>query len=304
MKILVTGAGGFIGRHLLGRLNKKFGESSVIVLSSKRFQENRCIPSENYGFDSSYLMDNGCEDVEAVIHAGSFTPKKHSDADDIEKASENIRSTQRLLSAKLPGLRKFIFCSSADVYGNAGGTVCEESDTVPLTMYGWSKLYCEKMAASCYRDTGVACQILRIGHVYGEGEEAYRKAIPVMVRNALQNREIQIYGDGSAVRTFIYAGDVAEAVIRSMELQDSNVINVAGDEKITVRGLADIITRYTGSASVISCADGSVPARDCIYDNTKLKALLLPELTPFAEGLGREINYMRERMGWSSEYTV
>ncbi len=297
MKILVTGAGGFIGRHVLEELQKRTDVQDIVALTSKSIPGICCISSENYRFGQNYLLENACDDADAVLHMGAFIPKCSAEADCLEKTTENILSTQKMLSANFPKLKVFVYLSTLDVYKNTGNVITEQTPAEPATMYGWSKLYCEKMIQNHFQNRNTVCQILRIGHVYGEGEEAYRKAMPVMIEKALRNDTIQIYGSGTAVRTYIYVKDAAKAVVNALYLSESKIINAAGDEKISIQQLAEMIVDKTKSCSRIEYADSDLPERNYILNNTQMKRNLLERLTPFCEGLHREIEHMKNCLG-------
>lgn len=296
MKILITGASGFVGKKVVSELRKKYDANDIVALSSKTINGMKTVDSNGYLLSEEYMISHGCGDVDTLIHLGAFTPKDSSSIDDISKSTSNINNTISLLES-LQNLEKVIFISTLDVYDNTEATISENTNTNPSTMYGWSKLYCEQVIRKYARQRGITYQILRLGHVYGEGEEVYKKVMPVMIRNAIQGKNIQIYGDGNAIRTFIHIEDVSKSIVNSIELNTSEVINVVGSEAVTIRELANMIKKLSGDAIEIEYIPSSIPNRDCIFDNSKLKAFLLKDLLPFRDGLKREYQYMREMLG-------
>lgn len=295
MKVLITGASGFVGSHVVKELFDNGYD--IIALSARKIPYINTIDSLNYEFDTSYLH-NCCPDIECIIHMGAFTPKAGGEANDIFRTTSNIRNTEKLLAAasKLDGLKKIIFISTLDVYEEANGALTEITPTIPQTMYGWSKLYCEQMIRTWAEQYQIQYEILRLGHVYGEGEEKYRKVMPVMIKDALSGKNIIIYGDGEAVRTFIYVGDVAKAIRNAIRHSDSIIINIVGNESITINQLAAMIVSISGSQVDIKHIHSDTPNRDIRFDNSKLMSSLLENLTELEVGLKREITYMRERL--------
>ncbi len=296
MSILITGGAGFVGGHVVGELKRQYPSEKIIALSSNKIEGTQTVPSRNYNFDERYLLDNGCGDVEVIIHIGAWIPKMAKEASDFVQATSNIASSERLLVSCLPKLKKIIYCSTLDVYGDAEEAITEETSVAPQSMYGWSKLYCEKMIESFAHEKNITVQILRLGHIYGEGEEKYCKAMPVMIENAVHGRDIVIYGDGEAIRTFIYIEDVAKAVVNAVRLEVSGLINVVGNEPVTINQLADMIVAYSGEQVKIQHILTDTTNRKCLFDNQHLRACLLGELTPFGKGLRNEIDYIKRQM--------
>lgn len=293
MKMLITGATGFVGSKVCMVLADQYGKDQIIALSSGKIEGIKTIPSLAYDFGKNYLIENGCGDVEVMIHIGAFIPKTAKDADDIKLTSENIKNTQKLLEASLPKLTRLIYISTSDVYGNCDEVITENTKTIPETMYGWSKLYCEQMVIRHCNQNGLLYEILRLGHVYGIGEEKYKKVMPVMVRNAIEGKDLNIYGDGKAIRSYIYIDDIATAIVNSIELQTNEIINLVGNEPVSINTLAAIIQEYSERNISIVHVPVDVKNINYIFDNTKMRRYLLQELVPLRIGLKREYDYMK-----------
>lgn len=146
MKILITGASGFIGGRLLDAAMTAWGRDNVIAFSSRKISDCRTVVYNNA--ESDFGLEPAdkvlLEDVEVVIHAGAYTPKNGGEANVISACNENIFFTEKLLKLPFNNLRKIVFTSTLDVYA-AVTPICESTPTQPATLYGWSKLYCEQM---------------------------------------------------------------------------------------------------------------------------------------------------------------
>jgi nucleoside-diphosphate-sugar epimerase len=296
--MLITGCSGFIGKALLTEAVKRHGKENIVALTSSPLDEDvKVIIHNGYKFDPSVFVDNGLTDIEIIVHAGAFTPKDQTESNDILKCNSNIANTEKILFAGLPGLKKIIFLSTLDVYP-AVSLISEETGERPVSLYGYSKWYCEKMITKFTDEHKLICQILRIGHVFGPGEERYKKIIPVTISRLLNNEEIEIFGDGKAVRTFIYLHDVVESILNAVEMSHAEgVINVVGDTQITIENLVKTLIKiHDNTDIVINYKSTSVKNRDLVFDNHKLKEKLFNKFTPFDIGLREEYLYMKKNM--------
>ena len=295
MRVLITGTSGFIGRNVIKQLKQTIGKDEIITFSSSESDGIRNINSNNYNIDDDYLIEEKCEDVDTLIHIGAFIPKTIKDANLIDDNTSNIINTKKLLVAfsRLPKIKKIVFISSVDVYAETDDILTESSVIGPQTLYGWSKLYCEELIKNFAFQNNLDYCILRLGHVYGEGEEKYKKVMPIMIKSAIQNEDIKIYGDGEALRTFIYIDDVGKAIINAAFSESIGTINVVGNKASSINDLAKEIVAYSGNSVNICHIPTSCKNRNLIFDNSKLMDNLLDSLTPFEDGLKKEVEYMR-----------
>jgi len=127
-------------------------------------------------------------EFDLVFHIGAFTPKSGAEGNDHEKSTSNIYFTQSLLNALHNQCKKIIFLSTLDVYSSKEEIITEESIISPISLYAHSKYYCEKLIEAWANLHSCAYQILRIGHIYGPGEESYKKIIPVTIKNVLKGQ--------------------------------------------------------------------------------------------------------------------
>lgn len=290
--ILLTGASGFIGSHLIKALLFKYGYDNVVVLTSKPRSDCNYLLHDNYTFSEDFFTKNGFQLIDTIIHAGAFTPKSASESNDVDRCYSNIFTTQKLLNSNFPNLKRFIYLSTLDVYGK-DSIITEESLISPVSLYGHSKYYGEKAISMWSNQKNVKCIILRIGHVYGPGEENYQKLIPIVIRRVLNDEPITIFGKGNELRTFIYISDVVQAIVNAIEYEsDVEVINVVGDKPISVKELTQKIIKLAGKNIEIKYVEKNIISRDLIFDNTRLRHLHQPKVF-LDEGLRLEIEYFR-----------
>lgn len=291
--LLLTGASGFIGKHLLALLIEKYGRDNILCLTSQTISECKYLLHNNYHFEDDFFIKNGFQDIETIIHAGAFTPKKGSEANNIQLSNSNISSTYKLLNAALPRLKKFIYLSTLDVYDN-DKIISESTLEKPASLYGHSKLYSEKMVESWGKEQNKSVQILRIGHVYGPGEEAYQKIIPATINNILSEKPVQIWGSGEELRSFIYIKDIVEAIVGSIDLEDVGVINLVGNRSISIEDLVNTIQLISNKDIAIEKIPVEKKGRDFVFDSSKMNTYLLQKETSLEEGLKEEFEYMKK----------
>jgi len=293
MKWLITGASGFIGGHLVRAAVAAQGRENVLAFSSRPHELCETILYDRSDFSVVDYTLAGLDDVEVVIHAGAFTPKSGAEANSIEGSNGNIFFTDKLLKLPFKSLKKIVYLSTLDVYASEG-RISESTPTAPATLYGQSKLYCEKMVAAFAAESGAIGQLLRIGHVYGPGEEKYAKFLPVVIKNILAGLPVELWGDGSDLRSLIYIDDVVRAILNSIKKEDDlGTINITSGTAVSIRQLLDHVIDISGKNVEIIERESSAPKRDLLFDNSKCKTHLLPEETDLVTGLQAEYAHVQ-----------
>ena len=284
----MTGTSGFIGSRLLQTARAMYGDN-VTAFSSHPSEGNHIVYANRTDFSLAPAELALVEDANVLIHAGAFTPKCGTEANQIKSCNSNIAFTEELLALPWRNLKKIIFLSTLDVYNNFDCPISEATLTVPTTLYGMSKLYCERMMSLHAAERGIAIQVLRIGHVYGPGEEQYAKVIPKAIERIIAGGDVELWGEGEELRSFIYISDVVTAILKAVELQEEpGVINVVGGNVISIRDLLEKLIAIGGRQTKIVQQEFSGTRRDLVFDNTKLKRYLLPEESDFTTGLKME----------------
>jgi nucleoside-diphosphate-sugar epimerase len=291
--IVVTGASGFIGKHLVSSLIEKFNDKNVIALTSKPISKCAYILHENYQYENDVFIKRGFEDIEIIVHAGAYTPKNSTDANNIALCNSNIFNTEKLLNTCFPNLKKIIYLSTLDVYDN-DSVITENTLEKPTSLYGQSKLYSEKMIESWCKEKKISAQILRVGHVYGPGEEGYKKIIPITIQKILKGEKISIWGTGEELRSFIYVKDVVEAIVNAISIENNvGVINLVGGNPISINNLVKKIIKLSNIETETEKIETNIKGKNYIFDNTKMLKLLLSKETALDKGLKEEIEYMK-----------
>ncbi len=292
MKILLTGASGFIGGKLLAALIEKYGSNAVIALTSKKITGVNCLIYKSF---SDFGLDSDCfNEITHVIHAGAFIPKDAQQANNINMCFESINYTKVFLSYEFKGLLKLINISTIDVYASIEDELSEGSKVEPVSLYGSSKLYCEEMVKAFSAQRNISYMNLRIGHVYGPGEEKYKKVLPIAIKNIIENNPVELWGDGSDLRSFIFIEDVIESILNSLEVTEENLdINVVSGNSVSIHDLLHKIIEVSGKQVQLHKRSSNHKKRDLVFDNSLLLKILLKEETDLMQGLKIEYDYIK-----------
>ncbi len=293
--ILVTGASGFIGSSLVAKLAERHGHENIVALTSKPIAEINSVIHKGYG--DTYLDRSSFGfAIETVIHAGSFTPKEGTDANNLDGCTSNVTSMKSVLKfCEQARVRRLVFLSTIDVYGDKCESMIETEAPSPTSLYGTSKLFCEKAARSFCESQSIEINILRVGHMYGPGEEKYKKIIPETIKRCLSKLPIEQIGTGSDLRSFIYIDDLVHAIMSTLIVGGlPHTINLAGVSTISVGEVLRLINEMVGNRCPMIVSNNDTPRRDMVMDVERMRRFLQLSQVDIADGLRSEISYMRE----------
>ena len=294
MKILLTGASGFIGGHILTALIERFGYASVVALTSNEISGVNCLIYDS--IQSFNLDKNIFDDITHIVHAGAFIPKDTQQVNNISLCFESIEYTRNLLSYDFKKLIRFINISTIDIYASINGPISEDSKIDSISLYGSSKLYCEKMIKAFSNHKNISYMNLRIGHVYGPGEEKYKKVIPIAIKNIIENKPLELWGEGSDLRSFIFIEDVVESILNSLEYSEVNLdINIVSGMAVSIHELLNEIISVSGEVIGFNKKESNHERRDLVFDNSLLLKTLLRKETDLKQGLKKEYDYMKAK---------
>lgn len=258
LRCLVLGGRGFIGTHLTDALLER--GYHVVCFDRPHVEPLKPAHSSNPRFrlvEGDFLSEADIAGVlpgcDACFHLVSTTLPQSSNADPVFDVETNLLGTIRLLNhAKTVGLRRLVFVSSGGTVYGAPRTVPidEAHPTDPLCSYGIAKLAIEKYLALFEKLHGLDYRILRIANPYGEYQRTHASqgAVAVFLGKALRGEPVDIWGDGTVVRDYVYIGDVADALVRALDHDGAErIFNIGSGSGISLNGVLDTIEEVVGA---------------------------------------------------------
>ncbi len=298
-KILVTGGAGNIGSALVERLILNPNNSVVIVDNLSTGFLSKLPSQEKTNWEFIQANVNMLEDISRVMLSDKYDYVFHFAAVvGVIRTQENpidvlsdIEGIKNILNlAKNSSVKHVYFASSSEVYGEPVELPQNEYRT-PLNSrvpYAVVKNVGECFFRSYWQTYGLPYTIFRFFNTYGPNQST-DFVVARFLAAALQNKDIQIYGDGSQTRTFTFVDDTVSVCssIFEQQLLVNDVINIGNDQLVTIRELAELTIRITGSSSKISflppLKEGDMTRRQ--PDNTKMRSILNRELICLEDGI-------------------
>lgn len=260
MKILVTGAAGLIGSHLVDRLHEE-GHDVIAVDNLSYGNTRNC----NFTIDEVDVARPGCFDfysnIDLICHLAAYkkAPKNSIASSDVMKI--NFKMMDNILEYCEKYNTKLLFTSTSDIYGNSDTFTEDEAITigppnVERYSYALSKLHDEQMVLNMVNENKIHATIARI---FGCASPRSNKGwsgghIPLFIDKALKGEDIIIHGDGSQTRSMSHALDIVEGLnqmVNNINELNGEIYNLGTDEEMTVKKAAEIIIEKTNSTSKI-----------------------------------------------------
>ncbi len=284
-RILVNGAGGFIGGHLVKRLKSEGYWVRAVDLKKHEFAEP---PADQFivgDLRDPDVAKRAVQDMDEVYQlaadmggAGYIFTGEHDAAVMHNSATINLNTLE---FGRRAGVKKFFYSSSACIYPeynqlDPDNPKCSEASAYPAapdSEYGWEKLFSERLYLAYMRNYGVEVRVARFHNIFGPegtwdgGKEKAPAALCRKIAEAQDGGEIEIWGDGLQTRSFLYIDECLDGVRRLMDSSFTGPVNIGSEEMVTINRLAELIMSIAGKRLKIRHISGPLGVRGRNSDN-------------------------------------
>ena len=305
-RILVNGAGGFIGGHLVKRLKAEGNWVRAVDIKPHEFREP---PADEFilgDLREPGIVKDAVAGIDEVYQlaadmggAGYIFTGEHDACVMHNSATINLNTLEFGTRA---GVKKFFYSSSACIYPaynqlDPDNPKCSEDSAYPAapdSEYGWEKLFSERLYFSYLRNHGVQVRVARFHNIFGiegawcGGREKSPAALCRKIAETPDGGEIDIWGDGQQTRSFLYVDECVEGVRRLMDSDFSGPVNIGSEEMVSINRLAEIIMEIAGKKIRLRHIDGPLGVRGRNSDNRLIREKLSwSPHCPLREGLAK-----------------
>jgi UDP-glucose 4-epimerase len=300
MRCLVTGGGGFLGSHLVERLVAEGHEVRALDIRPAPEHAPGSVEWLEGDFSHREVGMNAVAGCDVVFHLASTTIPKTATDDPVFDVNTNVAGSIGLMQAAVRhGIRRFVFISSGGtVYGIPQRVpIPEDHPTNPVNAYGIGKLAIEKYLGMYHHLHGLPHCVLRLANPFGPRQrpESAQGVVTTFLARVLRGEELQVWGDGSVERDYLYVADAVEAMRLAAASSYCGTVNVGSGSRRSVKDVIAGIEAALGVRARVRYLPGrafDVPSN--VLDSTRAQEVLRWRTrTSFEEGLAATARYLR-----------
>lgn len=291
-KVLVCGAGGFIGGHLVKQLRKEGHWVRGVDLKEHEYEPSAADDFVVGDLRNPQVAEAVTEDIDEVYQLAAdmggagyiFTGE--NDAQIMHNSS--LCNLNVLEAVRLRGIKKIFYSSSACIYPeynqlDPNNPKCSEESVYPAdpdSEYGWEKLFGERLYMSYQRNYGIEVHIARYHNIFGPegtwagGREKAPAALCRKVAEANAGEVLEVWGDGQQTRSFLYIDECIEGTRRLMESNFAGPVNLGSEQMITINQLAALVIEIASKELIVRNVDGPTGVRGRNSDNKMIQEQL------------------------------
>ncbi len=286
MNIVLTGATGFIGSHLLPVLLEQ-GHTVTAIVRTDIALPCRVVVADLTNPASVDILARAMQGCDTVIHLAATIPSQSNPTESADAMwTANLDSTEYLLQSLPVSVSHVILASTLDVYGPPQFLpLTEMHPLLPQSAYAQSKAACEHRAETLCVMRDIPLTILRFTQVYGPREKPV-KAIPLFIRSIAAGTAPVLFGDGSDTRDYLYVADAVDAIILAVGKKKPGILNVASGRSATLKEAVETLIRISGKNLTPVYKERQKAKTEIRFDISRLtSALGFQAKTSLAEGL-------------------
>jgi GDP-D-mannose 3',5'-epimerase len=314
-RVVVTGAGGFIGHHFVTHLKNNGYWVRGVDLKQPEYSETDADEFLLLDMRERSAVERAVEGTNQVYAmAADMGGMGYISCNDAKILHDNMLINLHTLQASIDaGVERYLYTSSACIYPeylqeSTMVTPLKEDDAYPAApqdAYGWEKLISERACQYYRNDLGLETRIVRFHNIFGPlgtwdgGREKVPAALcrKIAVAKLTGNPQIEIWGDGEQTRSFCYVDDCVKGIYKVMQSDYSEPLNLGQDRLVTINELADMIAEIAGVEIVKKHVPGPQGVRGRNSDNTRLREVLgwEPEIS-LEEGLAETYAWIEDQV--------